>query len=270
AIERVTDGEALARARSALDDARHAQAREQRLATLGEHTARFAREARHPLASIAAFARRVHRALPEDHPDRESLEIVVREAERLERMVVEPLEAANPGPPRLKVENLNTLVQEAITRRGEALVRRRVRLLKRLSGDMPALLLDPERLRRAIEALVDHALDRVGVGGRVRIETRRSGTTALFELAHDAEGEPGDLIEQLFVPFASATQPVPTLGLSIAHQIVREHGGELRVRREGEWGAILSLALPIATNDDRRHGADRRRPRPDRRAARVR
>jgi hypothetical protein len=50
---------------------------------------------------------------------------------------------------------------------------------------------------------------------------------------------------------------------------VREHGGEIRVRSDGEWSTVFSLSLPVHDNQDRRRGgADRRCRRGDRRASR--
>jgi signal transduction histidine kinase len=261
-LELAAHTDQLGRARERHADMERTLRRGERLAALGEHTTRFAREARHPLASIAAFARRVQRLLPDTHPERESLDIVVREAERLERLVAEPLEFAAAGPPRLRMESLNAVVQEALTQAGETLVRRRVRLLKRLDGDLPPLLLDPDRLRRATSQLLAHALDRVGVGGRVRVQTRQAAHHVVLEVAHDGTSEPGGLLQQVFAP---VEVPGAGLGLALAQQIVREHGGELRARREGEWGAVLSLAFPVHGNQDRRGAADRRRARADRR-----
>jgi signal transduction histidine kinase len=241
-------------------------ARNERLAALGEMAARVAHEVRNPLASIGAFARRVHKGLPENDPGREYLEIVIREAERLERMVGEQLEYATLQRPRLRLESMNGVVQEVLQAFGERLVRRRVRLLKKLSPDLPPLLLDSERIRRVIANVLDNALDSVAPGGRVRVESRRNGAYALVEFASDGERRPGDLMEQLFVPFALSRQGVPGVGLAVAHQVLKLHGGELRVRSEGEWSTIFSFTLPIPENQDRRHqGHDRRHSRGDRR-----
>ncbi|HTM56854.1 MAG TPA: ATP-binding protein [Candidatus Udaeobacter sp.] len=240
--------------------------REERLAARSEAAARISGEARNPIASIGAFARRVHRELEEGSPHREYLEIVIREAERLEKILAAPVDPLAAEPLRLRVESLNEPVQDALRAAGETLVRRRVRLLKRLAPDLPTLLIDGERVRLAIGNILNQALESVSVGGRIRVESRRNGGFAVLEIAHDGPREAGDLIERLFVPFSSDRGLNASLGLTTAQQIVQAHGGEVRVRSEAEWTAIVSLTLPIRGNEDRRMPqGERRQPRPDRR-----
>ena len=236
-----------------------------RMASVGELAARVARESRNPIASISAFARRAQRELGEDDPQREYLEIVVREAERLEAMLHEQMQYAQLERPRLRMQSLNVVVQEALARASETLVRRSVRLLKRLAADLPELLLDEHRIRRVLENVVAFALETVSTGGRIKVESRRAGDWVAVEVAHDGSRSGGDLLEQLFVPFAAGVHGGAAVGLGVAQQIVREHGGEVRVRSEGEWATVFSFTLPIHGNEDRRLGTDRRSVRGERR-----
>jgi nitrogen-specific signal transduction histidine kinase len=241
-------------------------AREERLATLGEMAVRVAEDARNPLASIGAFARRVHRELPESSAHREYLEIVIRECDRLERIIGAPLESLPVEPGAMRVQSLNEVVQESLRLVGEGLVRRRVRLLKKLAPDLPMLLLDVERVRLAVSNVLKQALEVVAVGGRIRVESRRVAGFAVVEIAHDGPREPGDLVEQLFVPFAGQMESGPAIGMAVAQQVIQSHGGEIRARRESEWTAVVSLTFPIQGNEDRRRTAgERRQSRPDRR-----
>jgi signal transduction histidine kinase len=241
--------------------------REERDAARGDAARRAAREARHPVASIAAFARRVHRTLAADDPERESLEIVVREAERLERLLGGLLDEPPGGPRGLRVETLNASVQDALQAAAETLVRRRVRLVKRLTPDLPALLVDAERVRQVVGNLLAHALDEVPIGGRVRIESRLAGGFVQVDIAHDGPRLPGALMEDLFVPFSTGAPGPADAGPALAHRIVREHGGEIRMRSDGEWSHVVSFTLPVAANRDRRHAGERRARRSDRRRA---
>jgi signal transduction histidine kinase len=105
----------------------------------------------------------------------------------------------------------------------------------------------------------------VPVGGRIQVQSRRAGEHVAVEISHDGSRSAGELLEQLFVPFATGAQGGAAVGLGVAQQIVREHGGEIRVRGEGEWGTIFSFTLPIAGNEDRRQSGDRRAGRGERR-----
>jgi signal transduction histidine kinase len=263
AVDAAARADAARAAAARIEELRRRAQRRELLAELGERAARIGREARNPLASIAAFARRVHRALAEGSPQREYLEIVVREAERLERLMAEQAGLAAAEPPGLRVESLNPVVQEALQQCGESLVRRRVRLLKRLAPDVPALLLDPARIRQVVRNVVQHAVDRVPVGGRIRVESRRVGEFVVVDVAHDGPRRAGELLEALFLPFATGEEDA---GLAAAQRVVREHGGEVRLRSDGGT-TVVSFTLPVPGNQERRRAQDRRVIRGDRRAA---
>ena len=103
------------------------------------------------------------------------------------------------------------------------------------------------------------------MGGRIQVESRRAGGYVLVEIAFDGQRQGGDLLEQLFVPFATGPASGAAVGLGMAQQIVREQGGEVRVRGESDWSTIFSFTLPVAGNEDRRNRRERRAVRGERR-----
>jgi signal transduction histidine kinase len=236
-----------------------------RLAALGEMAGRVAEDARQPLASFAAYAARALQELAEGDPRREVLEAVRLQAERIGSLLGEQLAYARLEAPRLRMESLNSVVQESLRGSAEALTRRRVRLVKKLAPDLPTLLLDAARIRRVLSNIVACALEAVPMGGRVRIETRRAGAHVVLDVVHDRAEQASDALAQLFAPFGDAPASGAALGLGVAQQIVREHGGEIRVRSEDEWSSVFSVTLPVLDNQDRRRGRDRRGVRNERR-----
>ena len=236
-----------------------------RMSVVGERGIQVAQEIRNPIAAITGFARRVLRSMGEDDPNREALEIILRETERLERILVEQVSLAQMSRPRLKLQSLNALVQEVLELQSEELVRRRVRLLKRLSPEVPSLLLDGDKMRHVLLHILQYALQQVPSGGRVRVETRSGTGHVQAEIAHDGPKSPGESLDRLFVPFSMSRRYGAGVGLAVAYQIVREHGGEIRARSEGDWSSILTIYLPVRENQDRRGKPDRRAGRNDRR-----
>jgi len=136
--------------------------------------------------------------------------------------------------------------------------RRRVKVQKELEADLPQILIDADKMRQVLLNLFQNGIQSLSDGGRLRLETRRNGPHLIVEVATDGEPIPGDMIERLFVPFATSKPTGSGLGLAVALKLVREHGGQIRVRSEGEWGAIFSVALPLPGNEDRRQRTDRR------------
>jgi len=227
--------------------------------------ARVAEDARQPLASVAAFVVRVLHELEPEDPRREYLEVVRREAERVDALLNEQLAYARLERPRLRLEVLNSVVQEALRGAAEALSRRRVRLVKKFAPDLPELLLDAERIRRVVANILTCALEAIPSGGRMRVETKRSGAFVVMDVVHDRVRQAGDALDQLFAPFGALPVSGAALGLGVAQQIVREHGGEIRVRAQDEWSSLFSVTLPVLENQDRRRRSDRRVPRGERR-----
>ena len=240
------------------DLARYAQRRES-LASLGELAVQASDQALKSVASLRAFTDRLMRDLPEG-ASREYVEVILRESGRLERILREQRAHAELEPPSMTMVQLNSLADDALRNCGEALVRRRARVIKRLAADLPELLLDPEGIAGVVRSVIGFALDSISTGGRIRVETRRLPQHALFELGHDGAHEPGEALEQLFLPFGNAPVAGVGTGLSLARRVIQDHGGEIRVRSEGEWTTIVTFTLPIVGNQDRRlTPADRRR-----------
>jgi signal transduction histidine kinase len=194
---------------------------------------------------------------------------VIREADRLDRMMADPALLAPPSRARLRMEGINALLQEALQQHAEDLVRRRIRLPKKLAPDLPPLLLDPARMRRVVDNVLAHTLEAVAPGGRVRVESRRVQHHVVVEIANDGHHAGGELMDQLFVPFALGGSGADHVGLAAAQQLVRQHGGEVRVRSDGEWSAIFTILLPVRENGDRRRSVQERRKRAERRAPRT-
>jgi signal transduction histidine kinase len=257
--------ESVHRAERRLRDAESQLRHVEKVAVVGERGIQIAQEIRNPVAAISGFAKRVLGALPEGDESREYLEIILREADRLERVLSEQIALAQLTRPRLKLQSLNTVVQEALELSSEDLVRRRVRLLKRLGPDLPSLLIDPDKIRQVLSNVLRYALQSVPSGGRVRVETRSGVGVVQAEIAHDGPKVAGDSLDRLFVPFSTSRRYGAGVGLAVAYQMVREHGGEIRARSEGDWSSIVTIYLPVRENQDRRARPDRRGGKNDRR-----
>lgn len=239
----------------------------EKLAAVGEMSAKVAHEIRNPLSAIGGFARRIEKGLAENDPLQRYASIIAREIRRLEGILTEQLVFVQRPVPRFSLSGINDVARETVDLLREDVDARGVRLIEQYEPGIPQMLLDADRVKQVLLNILKNALDSTRQGNRVRIRTRCFEGWVQIEIANDGERMAGEILESIFMPFASTRQKGSGLGLAVAEQIVREHGGEIRVRTGDEWSVMFTVSLPIRGNEDRRKHRDRRAGRDRRKAA---
>jgi len=112
--------------------------------------------------------------------------------------------------------------------------------------DLPAAQFDEGQIRQALLNLVRNAAEAMPGGGHVWLRTRSEQGRVVVEVADDGPGIPPELRERLFDPFVSTKQGGTGLGLALTHQIVKDHGGAIRVSSTPGQGATFTLELPAS------------------------
>jgi signal transduction histidine kinase len=132
--------------------------------------------------------------------------------------------------------------------------------------NLPKVLLDTEKIKQVLINVLKNARESTEEGDTIRLDTYMSEDRILIEIANTGERLAGEILDRLFVPFASGHSQGQGLGLAISQQIIKDHGGEILVRSDDTWSVIFTLAFPVALNRDRR-ARDRRSGRDRREAA---
>lgn len=104
---------------------------------------------------------------------------------------------------------------------------------------------DPDHIFRILQNLGRNAVQAMGSAGMVRIEAFRTGTTVAIQVIDTGPGVPPTSQARLFEPFATSTSNGGAgLGLNIARELCRAHGGDLRLLRTGISGTVFHVEIP--------------------------
>jgi signal transduction histidine kinase len=156
--------------------------------------------------------------------------------------------------------DVNAIVKEiagSATRRGARLgaATSRLPVLSLALGQVPPIWGDPYFLRDAMTSLIDNALEAAGPSGKVLIRSfspasRKGGRArprAVLEIIDNGPGMSPEFVrDRLFQPFQTTKSDGVGLGLFTAGQIVRHHGGIIRVRSSAGEGTVVRLSFPAA------------------------
>jgi two-component system, NtrC family, nitrogen regulation sensor histidine kinase GlnL len=220
----------------------------------------LAHEVRNPLAGIKGAAQLLSRRAGArgqgagDGDDELALIDLIRaEVERLEGLVERLLNPAAPNP--LQATNIHAVL-ERVRQLAEAEAGWAIKLERDYDPSLPEFAADPDRLVQALWNLVRNALE--SGAGTVVLRTRaernvligdRSHRLALrVEIIDDGRGVPETLAERIFLPLVTDRAEGTGLGLPLAQQVAREHGGSLGYRsRPGH--TVFTLLLPSLEGD---------------------
>jgi signal transduction histidine kinase len=226
-----------------------------RLATLGEMSAGLAHEIRNPLAAIKGAIQYLDPGkLPPD--DREFLEIMVDEVDRLNTVVSQFLDYSRPLRPTLAPTDVN----DVLTRTFKLLQAERpenVTLSLELADWLPRVQADAEQLRQVFLNLALNAFQAMPRGGRLTVSTYasrdevsfwreggRRGDLVEIRFRDSGPGIPEDAQESIFVPFYTTKEKGTGLGLAICQRIIKAHQGSIVVHSSPGEGAEFVISLP--------------------------
>lgn len=104
---------------------------------------------------------------------------------------------------------------------------------------------DRDQVFRVLMNLIRNASQAMEQGGQIRVGAQHSGDWLMVEVEDQGAGIPEAARPHLFEPFAGSRRPGGTgLGLPIAREILKAHGGEIELVRTGSAGTLFRFTLP--------------------------
>jgi two-component system sensor histidine kinase PilS (NtrC family) len=218
------------------------------MAAVGRMAASIAHEIRNPLAAMRGSIQMLHAEMDADTEQAQLMEIILRESDRLNKIVADYLNYARPRPAELKNVDLNSLVADTfkLLRNSNEIVDGH-RLEEDLPGRPTIVTGDPEQLKQVCWNIARNALKAMPEGGTFHVSLGEAGDNRLrLSFVDNGCGMTPEQVEHLFEPFTSTTGGTG-LGLSIVYQIIRDHSGTINVRsRQGE-GTTITIELPVSS-----------------------
>ena len=222
--------------------------RSEQLAQIGELSAAIAHEIRNPLGAINTSVGILKQGLDLSGEDQELLEIIGEETMRLNKIVEDFLQFANPKKLRLQETDINNLIRDIFRlfkdKFGNGIQQKVI-----LAQDLPSPMVDPNQMKQVMINILLNAIDAMPSGGVLDTITRhalnRFGRPCIEIIFKDNGSgiDPFNLIK-IFQPFFSTKDKGAGMGLAICERIIHNHGGEIHVASEPGKGSQFTISLP--------------------------
>jgi len=236
--------------------------RQRRLAAMGELAAGIAHEINNPLAYVRAnlsLLRQHWESLgteleksgvsgPCDELIAEGAEMIDESLEGVDRasaIVRDVKGLAHAGGGERSMADLNELLDGVLRMAAPQL--RVTAVVEKEYGEVPLVPCAPQELQQVFLNLILNASQAIVDRGTIRVRTEAQDESVTAWIEDDGCGIEPSLLDRIFDPFFT-TKPVGEgtgLGLGIAHEIVRKHGGEITIDSKPGRGTVFGVRLPV-------------------------
>lgn len=226
----------------------------ERLSVLGELAAVLAHEIRNPLGSIRGTAEILRDDYQHGDKKFEFLEILLKESDRLNRVVEDFLRLSRPQPLisascniKEELNNVFMLVAADAKKRGITL---------ELQVDPLEISADKDKLHQVFLNIILNGLQATAAGGSLTVNAQWRKNVAAdhpevqITFQDTGGGMSGDIADKIFEPFFTTKKEGTGLGLAIAKKIIQAHGGRIEVVTKLQVGTVFTVFLPcgLASN----------------------
>jgi two-component system nitrogen regulation sensor histidine kinase GlnL len=230
------------------------------LAAVGRMAVGLAHEIRNPLSAIRGAVQLLGKELGGEPPWGEYTEVLIKEVDRLNRIIEAVLDLGRPVQLRPVALNLHQVLERVALLSEEMAASHGIRIVRQYDPSLPPILGDEDRLAQLFHNLVRNAIEAMAQGGRLTLTTRFSmnplftkvdlgaGRRQMVEVQVSDEGEgiPEPLRDKIFDPFVTTKEKGLGLGLALCHRILEEHKGAIQIQGAPGKGTSVTCFLPVA------------------------
>ena len=223
--------------------------RSEKLAAIGKLAAGVAHEIRNPLSSIRGFTQFLGRGFSPDSPEKKYSDIMIKEVDRINRVVTDLIGFAKPLEPDKKLTDIEQLVRHTVHLVENDVLSREIDVGYTFGKEMSPVYLDEGQITQALLNLLLNAIQAVEDGGHIRIDVDMNSdkTMLLISVEDDGQGIAKEVRTKVFDPFYTTHEDGTGLGLPIVHKIVENHGGLIHIDSPPKGkprGCIFTVELP--------------------------
>jgi len=216
-----------------------------RLEAIGEVAAGVAHELRNPLFGISSAAQLIRARTGADATVDRNVGRILREVDRLGRMVTSLLEFGRPNAVRLRHADPDLVWDDILEGDRGRLEARQLTLRRQRVAPPLRARLDAEQLGQVFRNILGNACDAAPPGSELLLVSAPSPAGGWrCRLTNSGPAIPPDILPHVFEFFYSAKPGGTGIGLALCQRIIHDHGGTIGIDSTPEEGTTLIITLP--------------------------
>ena len=178
------------------------------------------------------------------YPKKEFADILIKEVDRLNRVLEDFLRFARPVPVKRDSFSPNQVIKDVLDLARQQAQRNNVKIELQLVDDIEMHGVG-EQIKQALLNLVLNALQAMPDGGSLQVSTQLHKGELHISVEDNGPGISPEYRERIFNPFVTTRDTGTGLGLAITQRIVQSHEGKIVLRSQPGEGSVFTICLPV-------------------------
>jgi len=222
--------------------------RSERLSAMGHLVQGVAHEIRNPIMTIGGFARRIKsKSVCEESLDRYA-DIILEETARLETLVQQVREFAEVQMSQKSLNRIEAVIEELVPKIEAIAGPAGAEVSIDMDDDIPPVEMDCSQMARALLNIAQNGIDAMPSGGELTIRVQKEDRFLSMSVSDTGRGIPEEQLESVYNPFVTSKTRGGGLGLTMAHRIIQNHGGEMRLESTVGQGTTVTMRIPFPSD----------------------
>ena len=219
--------------------------RAERLVAMGHLIQGIAHEIRNPITTIGGFAWRIKKSFKESPKLQEYIDIILEQSERLESLVKRVREFIDFLTSMFEQDDIKQIIDQVLEGFKPLARKQGVSISSEVDKDIPLSRMDAPQVVAALSNIIENSLESMPEGGELTLGARCEHDTILITIKDTGFGIAEENMDSVYDPFFTSKVRGVGFGLTMVHQILMNHDGEINIQSQEGQGTAVTIRLPF-------------------------
>jgi len=219
--------------------------RTERIAAMGNLVNGIAHEIRNPIMVIGGFTSRIKEKSKNRPEFIKYSDIILGETARLERLVKQVHKLAEVQLADLQPGNILSILDKTIQTFKSLAKEKNIEIVLNVENGFPLVNLDEPQMIAALSNIFENALESMSSGGCLSLIAELMENMIVITISDTGSGIAENELESVYDPFVTSKTIGAGLGLTMVHQIISNHNGEINISSIPVKGTNVQIKLPV-------------------------
>lgn len=218
-----------------------------KMSMISELAAGVAHEIKNPLTSARGLLQLLDTRLKEDITARQHIKVALESMDRINVIIKELVLLSQPSKPDLTFSQLENVLDEISVLIDSEAICNNVNVERIYQSNLPLAVMDVNQIKQVFINIASNAIHAMPKGGKLTISVgyRPDNNEFIISFKDNGIGITEQDIKNIFNPFYTTKEYSTGLGLTVSYQLIKYHGGRIKVKSKLNMGTVVTVFLPV-------------------------